>query len=50
MEHLTAEARSPQEAPAETAPDPELDRALAGAIRRLIAGARDRDPAPGQVS
>jgi hypothetical protein len=44
---LTADWSSPQESPSGTAlPDPELDRALARAIRRLIADIRDRDPVP----
>jgi len=47
MEHLTADEIRPQEVPADiTSPDPDLDRALARAIRRLIAGARGRDPIP----
>jgi hypothetical protein len=44
MKPLTADASCPREAQAQTLPpDPELDRALARAIRRLIADARERD-------
>jgi hypothetical protein len=52
MKHLTADASCPQEARAgTTSPEPELDRALARAIRRLIADARehDQDPEPAVV-
>jgi hypothetical protein len=49
MEHLTADESRPQEVPADTtSPEPQLDHALAGAIRRLIAGARDPVPEPMQ--
>ena len=46
MEHLTADEIRPQEVPADITtakPERELDRALARAIRRLIADARDRE-------
>jgi len=49
MEHLTADEIRTQEAQADiprATPDPELDRALARAIRRFIADARDRDAVP----
>ncbi len=51
MRHLTTDAACPQEATAQAAPaDRELDRALARAIRRLIADVSDdrgdRDPVP----
>ena len=54
MEHLTADVSAPQEALAPPAPlappagathpDPDLDRALARAIRRLIVAAEHRAP------
>jgi len=44
MEHLTADDICPPETTTAT-PDRELDHALARAVRRLIARARDRDPA-----
>ena len=48
MEHLTADGGSSPEALAESSMSaPELDRALAGAIRRLIAQAGEREPVPG---
>jgi hypothetical protein len=49
MEHLTADEIRTQEARADiphATPDPELDRALARAIRRFIADARDREAVP----
>jgi hypothetical protein len=42
MEQLTADASTPPESKNTTQPHPELDRALARAIRRLIAEVSDQ--------